>query len=139
MTIPTSSVPSSATCGPDDPESNANIRVYRAAGEPSHWNNNGIALPTVDGVATAGRPFVRPLGFRFAVRVSHARGGGSLRPAALTAPLLPLVALLFPTSPALAQQGPLQPGEAVVTRFSGTTSPPGSAGDITVLNPGGTP
>src|SRR5712691_8977965 len=39
---------------------------------------------------------------------------------------------------ALAQQGPLQPGEAVVTRFSGTTSVEISGGVATVINPEGT-
>src|SRR5712691_875845 len=42
------------------------------------------------------------------------------------------------SSAALAQQGPLQPGEAVVTRFSGTTSVEISGGVATVINPEGT-
>ena len=60
----------------------------------------------------------------------------ALRPAAFAA----LVASLqLVTSAAFAQQGPLQPGEAVVTRFSGTTSAPGAGGvETTVINPGGT-
>ncbi|MFL6797325.1 MAG: hypothetical protein ACJ8F3_07925 [Xanthobacteraceae bacterium] len=39
---------------------------------------------------------------------------------------------------AVAQQGPLAPGEAVVTRFSGSTAVSGPQGDITVINPQGT-
>ncbi len=78
---------------------------------------------------------MRPHGFR--IRLALARACGTLRPAALTALLLPLAAVQLTFSPALAQQGPLQPGEAVVTRFSGTTSAPGSAGDVTVINPEG--
>jgi hypothetical protein len=53
------------------------------------------------------------------------------------APTLGSALLLSVTSVALAQQSPLQPGEAVVTRFSGTTTEAGSDGDITVINPQG--
>jgi hypothetical protein len=45
--------------------------------------------------------------------------------------------LLGATAPALAQQGPLQPGEAVVTRFSGTTTVDVQGGQATVINPDG--
>jgi hypothetical protein len=78
---------------------------------------------------------VHPLGFRF--RKAPACACGALWPAALTALILPLASLQLASSPAYAQQGPLQPGEAVVTRFSGTATAPGSAGDVTVINPAG--
>src|SRR5262245_44043217 len=84
----------------------------------------------------AGRPFVRPLGFR--IRGVPVRAGGALWPSAIaTLLLLPLVCPELVSSPGSAQPGPLRPGEAVVTRFSGTASAPGSSGDITVINPDG--
>jgi hypothetical protein len=72
---------------------------------------------------------VRPLGFRIAAQTTPLSACGALRP---------IASLQLASSAVFAQQGPLQPGEAVVTRFSGTTSAPGSSGDITVINPGGT-
>ena len=50
----------------------------------------------------------------------------------ITVPLLTIV-----VSPATAQQG-LRPGEAVVTRFSGTTSTTVPGGSLTVIDPNGT-
>jgi len=46
-----------------------------------------------------------------------------------------LVSVLTPTRPAVAQQDSLRPGEAYVTRFSGTTQGPDGAAAI---NPAGT-
>ena len=71
---------------------------------------------------------MRPIGARLAARIRL----GSVR-GALAAGL----AVLGTCAGALAQQGPLRPGEAVVTRFSGTVQIPVDGGQATVVNPDG--
>ncbi len=69
----------------------------------------------------------------FAIRTPlPACHAGGRRRAALAALLL-----LGATASAFGQQGPLQPGEAVVTRFSGTTSVAVQSGQATIINPDG--
>ncbi|MGE4257668.1 MAG: hypothetical protein AB7E84_21035, partial [Xanthobacteraceae bacterium] len=52
-------------------------------------------------------------------------------------PSILIAVSVLTTSPSMAQQ-PLRPGEAVVTRFSGTTSTTIPGGSITVIDPNGT-
>jgi hypothetical protein len=74
---------------------------------------------------------MRALVFRVAVRMATARSRARplLRPAAVAALLLQTALFLQSASwPAFAQQDPLRPGEAVVTRFSGTATAPAPGG-----------
>jgi hypothetical protein len=64
--------------------------------------------------------------------VSFAR----LTPIAFGLGRLFLIAFALPIAPLAAQEEPLRPGEAVVTRFSGTTLAP--SGDTPVIDPDGT-
>src|SRR5262245_4277188 len=79
---------------------------------------------------------MRARAIRFAARTAS-RANALMHSRLSLSPIL--AALVLPVaSAALAQQGPLQPGEAVVTRFSGTAVVPGPAGDVTMINPQGT-
>jgi hypothetical protein len=83
---------------------------------------------------------MRALVFRVAVRMATARTRARplLQPAAVAALLLQALFLHSASLPASAQQDPLRPGEAVVTRFSGTTTAPApGGGEMTVIDPAG--
>ena len=72
---------------------------------------------------------------RNATRALTRCSGGTWRRRALLA--VTILILHAASSAALAQTGPLQPGEAVVTRFSGTATVPIAGGQATVINPDG--
>jgi len=79
-----------------------------------------------------------PLGFRIAVRMTSTRAHGT--PSARRSVLGAFAAaLLLQAGPLAAQQpAPMRPGEAFVTRFSGTMSVPGPGGTaVPAINPRG--
>src|SRR5215475_516418 len=79
---------------------------------------------------------MRSVGARRAARASCCTNSWIVRARATLAAAG--LAVLAAAPGALAQDGPLQPGEAVVTRFSGTTQVPVEGGQATVINPDGT-
>ena len=81
---------------------------------------------------------MRALDPRVAVRTAIAGKSSCVRRRLVQSAAVGVLFLHAAALPASAQQGPLQPGEAVVTRFSGTTTVPGPQGDLVVINPGGT-